>query len=267
MARTSIPACVRGIVLLAVILAGAPRAGAAPIVLDATGVATLNNLQLLALAAQNYEAVFRRFPSDIVDGGGTPMLSWRVGLLPFVGEAALFSQFDTSKAWDAPVNLALLSRMPDAFRSPWSPIGSTDTDYAGGVHAGTMFEGGPGPRFSDVTDGTSNTILFGEATGSSIPWTKPGDIAVGNCPTLGGSGFSSFIPGAVPFAFVDGSVGLLPDSIDCATLLALLVRNDNVVVDKGTLLVPYSVPEPAAVMLLSVAVAGVWRSVRRTQGV
>jgi hypothetical protein len=89
-----------------------------------------------------------------------------------------------------------------------------------------MFEGGPGPRLIDIADGPSNTILFGEAIGSSIPWTQPGDISVGACPTLGGSGFSSFIAGAVPFAFVDGSVGLLPNAVSCNALRALLVRND-----------------------------------------
>ena len=33
----------------------------------------------------NYETVFGRFPGDYVDSAGTPILSWRVSLLPFLG--------------------------------------------------------------------------------------------------------------------------------------------------------------------------------------
>jgi hypothetical protein len=259
MTPTSARALVRRVLLTAFILFCVTPATAGPIVLDAAGGETLNNLRALALAAHNYEATFDRFPSDYVDSAGTPILSWRVALLPFLDEDALFNQFDTAKPWNDPANLPLLSLMPDALRSPASPAGSTETDYAGAVRTGTMFEGGPGPRLGDIPDGTSNTIFFGEAIGSSIPWTQPGDITVGSCPTLGGSGFSSFIADAVPFAFVDGSVGLLSNTVNCNTLLAFLVRNDGATVDRSALLPfvvnPSAVAEPATVSLLALGLA------------
>jgi hypothetical protein len=265
MHHMSVAARLRAFVLTAVTLGAAtlllvPSASAAPIVLDAAGAKTLSNLQQLALAAQGYEATFGRLPSDYRDATGTAILSWRVALLPFLGEATLFGRFDPTRAWDDPTNLPLLSLMPDAFRSPSSPAGSTTSDYAGAVGAGTVFAGGPGPKLADITDGTSNTILFGEAIGSAIPWTRPGDIAVGSCPALGGTGFSSSISGAVPFAFVDGSVGLLADGVSCDTLLAFLVRNDGVVTPTAAL-VPFVtvVPEPPALALLFMAAAVVMR--------
>ena len=124
MTRTPFPTFLGGVILIAVTLFSVPAATAAPIVLDAAGAQTLNNLQALALAAHNYESTFGRFPSDYVDGGGTAILSWRVSLLPFLNQGALFSQFDTTKPWNDAVNLPLLSLMPDVFRSPSSPAGS-----------------------------------------------------------------------------------------------------------------------------------------------
>jgi hypothetical protein len=52
-----------------------------------------------------------------------PLLSWRVAILPYIGEADLFAEFDLTKPWDAAPNLALLNRMPEVFRSPFdSPM-------------------------------------------------------------------------------------------------------------------------------------------------
>jgi prepilin-type processing-associated H-X9-DG protein len=81
-----------------------------------------------------------------------------------------------------------------------------------------MFDGAQVVMLRSITDGASNTLFVGEAIGSSIPWTMPGDVAIGACPTLGGSGFSRFIPNAVPFAFADGSVRFVPNDISCDTL-------------------------------------------------
>lgn len=101
-----------------------------------------------------------------------------------------------------------------------------------------------------IIDGTSNTILVGESSGSAIPWTKPEDIAIGPCPTLGGSGFSSFVNGAVPFAFADGGVKFLPDNIGCGALRSLFVRNDGLADTSMAMdYVVAAVPEPSALPL------------------
>ena len=117
--------------------------------------------------------------------------------------------------------------MPNVYRSPASAAGSTEADYLGGSGPNTMFQGAQGVTLLSVANSTCNTLFVGEAIGTSIPWTMPGDVAIGSCPTLGGSGFSSFIPNAVPFAFVDGSVRFLPNDINCDTLRGLFLRNDR----------------------------------------
>ena len=52
------------------------------------------------------------------------------------------------------------------------------------------------------------------------------------------------------FAFVDGSVGLLPDKIDCSTLLGLFLRNDGQ--GDRSALVDFTIaaPEPTSLVLL-----------------
>jgi hypothetical protein len=227
-------------------------AAAATIVLDANGAQDVANLQEISLAVHNYNDASLRFPPQYVGPVGTPLLSWRVALLPFLGEGALYSQFDLTKAWDDPANLPLLSQMPAIFRGPLDPIGSTDTRYAVGVDTNTVFPGSPGVTLGSIIDGTSNTILIGETNGSAIPWTKPEDIAIGACPTLGGSGFSSFISGATPFAFVDGAVKFLPDNIACDALRGLFLKNDGVV-DTSMALDFVIAPEPSMLPLFGFA--------------
>ena len=40
------------------------------------------------------------------------LLSWRVAILPFIDQDALFKEFKLEESWDSPHNLKLLPRMP-----------------------------------------------------------------------------------------------------------------------------------------------------------
>jgi hypothetical protein len=223
------------------------------------------NLQQIALAMRNHDSSFGHLPAAFIDSGGTPLLSWRVAILPFLGPqaSALYSAFDLTKPWNDPANLPLLQQMPDVYRSPLDPAGTTVTRYAVGTGPNTMFPGANGVTIGSVVDGISNTILAGETEGSNIPWTEPIDIPIGASPTLGGSGFSSFIAGGVPFVFVDGSVHILPDNIDSATLHALFTRNGNepVTVPEFT-----PAPEAGSALLLMFGLAGLCVSSHRETG-
>ncbi|MEX0824545.1 MAG: DUF1559 domain-containing protein, partial [Pirellulaceae bacterium] len=69
----------------------------------------------ILLAMHNYHDVNRAFPpaDKFRDDDGKSQLSWRVHLLPFLGEAALFEQFRLDEPWDSPHNLQLAEKMPE----------------------------------------------------------------------------------------------------------------------------------------------------------
>ncbi len=77
------------------------------------------NLRRIGIALQNYHARFGLFPPAFVGGDdGRPKHSWRVLILPFLGEQALYDAYDFREPWNGPRNRQLAARMPDVFRCP-----------------------------------------------------------------------------------------------------------------------------------------------------
>jgi hypothetical protein len=192
------------------------------------------NLHKLALAMHDYLQVTGRLPAAAVfDSDGKPLLSWRVLLLPYIGEKRLFAEFHLDEAWDSPHNRKLLAKMPRRYapvngktRQPFA------TYYQVFVGKGAAFEGTRGLRVFDFTDGTSNTFLIAEA-GEAVPWTKPADLPFAPnapLPKLGGQFADGFHA-----ALADGSVCLLRKDWNAAEEKAIRVvigRNDGMVVPK-----------------------------------
>ncbi|MEW4563630.1 DUF1559 domain-containing protein [Bremerella sp. JC770] len=146
-----------------------------------------NDLKHVGLAILNYSAedVFQFLPPvAIVDSNGTPLLSWRVLMLPKLEETALFNQFDLSKPWNSPENLPLTEKIPDVYASPRI----TKYDQQGLTpYKAIIVENGPwktawgkaGKRIQPghFKDGMSNTILVVEDIFDPVIWTKPKDIS------------------------------------------------------------------------------------------
>jgi hypothetical protein len=185
---------------------------------------TVKNLKRLANAAHNYRDVHEYFPPAVVMGpdGKTPH-SWRIEMLPFVNQEALYKQYRMDEPWDSENNKKALAQMPNVFRSPFDDPKSTNSGYYVFVGPGTMFEGKDGIRIRQVTDGTSDTLLIVEAK-RNIPWTKPDDISFDPgqpLPEVGG-----FINGRFAGAMADGSVGVYDTEKAKDQLKWLIMRND-----------------------------------------
>jgi Protein of unknown function (DUF1559) len=134
----------------------------------------------LAQALRAHNDQHGRLPPAFAYGpDGLPLLSWRVLVLPSLGQNELFNEFHLDEAWDSPHNLALLPRMPDIYAPPrWkrSKVPAYHTVCHVFVGKGAAFEGTEGLRVpADFPDGSFNTFLVVEA-GKPVPWTKPEDL-------------------------------------------------------------------------------------------
>jgi prepilin-type processing-associated H-X9-DG protein len=189
----------------------------------------INNEKQLALALWNYESANGHLPEDIKAPDGTPLLSWRVAILPYLDQNNLYGRFRLDEPWDGPNNKPLLDLMPATLRCP----SRTDeeegtTTYLRLVGNGALFERDRPTKIAEVTDGTSNTLTLVEAE-APVPWTKPQDLAYDPDDTAP-YGAGSNHPGGFNAAFADGSVRFLRDTINPMVLRALITRAGGEVV-------------------------------------
>lgn len=228
-----------------------------------------NNLKQIGIGLHFYHDTYYTLPpsgveweksdqKDEVDEQGNRKLirkeglSWRVRILPYIDESALYEQFDFDVPWDHPNNLALVSRMPQVFVSPKRPVNDGATIYLGVVYSrqfdrqtavnspyrqylrGTAFDNGASfdaqsgmqvVRFRDITDGTANTIAVVEAANDhAVIWTKPDDWSFD--PQLVRKGLGNERSEGFLALFLDGSVHRIDDAVPDDELLRLFARND-----------------------------------------
>ncbi|RCS40674.1 DUF1559 domain-containing protein [Bremerella cremea] len=148
---------------------------------EATKYQDRHNLKQIALGLHNYLDTYGKLPpACVTDSDGKPLYSWRVLILPMVGEGALHKQFDLTQAWDSPVNLPLVRQMPDLFRSPNRHIdGATgQTPYQALVDESgsrTLIKHTTARSLATVGDGTSNTAMLIANNQDPVCWTEPND--------------------------------------------------------------------------------------------
>jgi hypothetical protein len=158
-------------------------------------------------------------PAAVVGPDGKTVHSWRVELLPYLGEQELFESYKLDEPWDGEHNQRLVEKVPQIY-STCEPSKKGEADYYVVTGKGTLFDG-DAPQRESITDAPSETILVLQSR-RGMPWTKPADIespAEGDAvrPVRGGGdGFYA--------AFADGTVKLVPKTADRATLRALFTK-------------------------------------------
>lgn len=197
----------------------------------AMAMQSTNNMKQIALAMHNYHDTHRGFPAAVMLGkdGKTPH-SWRVAILPYIEEQALYNQYKFDEPWDSENNKKVAATIPAGYRSVNATNGATSTSYVVLTHPDGVFNATPaakGSGIQQITDGTSNTIMVVEAN-TEIPWTKPEDLPLVDGQPLPALGF----PGATTFnvAMCDGSVQRLTTKLT-DEFRKLVTKGDGNVVD------------------------------------
>ena len=76
------------------------------------------NLHQIAIAMHSHYDTFNSLPAPAsVDSQGKPLLSWRVPILPFIEQDALYRKFRLDEPWDSPTNKELIKEMPKVYES------------------------------------------------------------------------------------------------------------------------------------------------------
>ena len=189
------------------------------------------HLKQIGLAIHNYHDTYNQFPTDSKNESGGPLLSWRVHLLPFLENAALYKEFHLDEPWDSEHNKTMIDRMPEVFRSPGvksSNLGMTTYQTVMGERM--LFEPNGGKVcMQDVTDGISNTVMALDASSEfETTWTKPGDLMPD--PAMMRTALHDRFQNGGLVLMGDGSVRNLVEKIDDAMLMNLFVRNDSQVI-------------------------------------
>jgi prepilin-type N-terminal cleavage/methylation domain-containing protein/prepilin-type processing-associated H-X9-DG protein len=234
-----------------------------------------NNLKQIGLACHSYHDANKRFPPGYLANGPctdgatdtAPGWGWAAYLLPYLEQGTIGRQLDfgqpveNSPAIQTMIPLFLCPSdlppaaafaVPDPFGAPVALaapssyaacVGGDESDTAGPSGLGIFYRNSH-IRLTDVTDGTSNTIMVGERAWSNANGIWAGAVSGGvilsgarnPCPGSGANwypaatlvlahshlnnaltdadggldDFSSNHPGGANFVFADGSVHFLP---------------------------------------------------------
>ena len=207
-----------------------------------------NNLKQIGLGIYNFDEV-----GDFQPVYGTPAVSWRVKILPFMDAKSLGTGYDPTQPWDTEPNRQVGMQEPtpyrcSAHREERSVNGLATTDYALITGPGTIF---PTPDtvfdYKRVGDGTSNTIMAVECAGLRIPWIEPRDVDISRVRMtlneLGADGGSPSVVSSrhtnpshewhlINVLMADGSVKSFdPEQIDSALVQKMLTANGGEKID------------------------------------
>jgi prepilin-type N-terminal cleavage/methylation domain-containing protein len=250
----------------------------------ASRIKCANNLKQLGLALHNFQSANPGFPPSVLTTSTGAESSWATLILPYIEQGNLFAQYNFNVNWNAAANDSGVNQqqIPE-FLCPSAPSGRVAANNRGVLDYPAINElTRPNPyalkgvppadptyigvlgnnvyrRITDITDGTSNTLLLAEDAGRNQCWelgqlkgslgengawanpasnitvggfnpatgTIPGPVAVNG---TNSQNVYSFHVGTAGAVFADGSVRFLSASTSVDTLIALTTRATGEVV-------------------------------------
>lgn len=138
-----------------------------------------NGLQIIWEAVVKYRKEHGQFPRGIGSAvsEGEVGLSWRVYLLPFLGEQEeqLFDKFHLDEPWNSKHNLNLLDAKPVFYESPIKGGDRTSTT----CFLAVLSSGASNEQRQDEETKKSPIMVVEVDQDLGVPWTKPVDL---DCP-------------------------------------------------------------------------------------
>ena len=183
---------------------------------------TTMKLKLLVLGMHNHLSREKAFPTHAIysKDGKMPLLSWRVAILPDIGEMDLYKEFKLDEPWNSTHNKKLIAKMPDHFQDVNSEKNDGKTPFQLFTGPNTVFGSKKGLSFPDLLGGSNNTVFIVEGK-NSVTWTEPADLSMpkekDKLPALGGTLKKGFLA-----AMGDGHIQLIPYTTTAAELRALI---------------------------------------------
>jgi len=182
-------------------------------------------IKLIGLALHNYHDTHNAFPPlYTVDKDGKPLHSWRVLILPYLEQTALYEQIRLDEPWDSAHNKQFHDKMPVVYQCPENPgKGCCYSVIAGqGFAPSREASRWTGMNLSGISDGTSNTLAIIEVK-QPFCWMDPtADVTLDELEKGINKGrVGSFHSGGCNVGFFDGATRFLPETIDTKILRAL----------------------------------------------
>lgn len=207
-----------------------------------------NQLKQIGLAIHNYHDDYGSFPPAFVaDADGRPIHSWRVLILPYIEQNALYKRYDFSEPWNEPNNIKLQDEMPSAYRcvSFFDGVGKGTPEraqllrlssYAAITGFDCTFDGSATSTLDDFPDGAGNTLAVVEVRQHAVHWMSPFDVS----PTEWLTDLRRSVTKAnsnhhecVNAAFADGTVKIVPHDVEEKLVAAMATKSGGEDVSAG----------------------------------
>ena len=209
---------------------------------------TFTKMQAIGKALRSYHDQHGHFPARVSRSEfGTPLLSWRVALLPHLGEETLYSRFALHEPWNSEHNRKLLPLMPSVFQFTAGDSAKKDkTHVVVPVMSGSLWASvnDADRSLEKITDGTANTMAtLVLPSDEGVIWTKPDDATL-SPETIKEDLFGRYEIGTV--GLFDGSVLSIGRNAPAQDIAALITISGGETVNLEDLLprVSLRAPEP-----------------------
>lgn len=207
-----------------------------------------NNLHQIGIALHSYHDLHSTLPTGCIEwrNWNAPptrrQFAWSALLLPFLEQQNVHSQIDWSVPYDAPANQPAAKTMIETYICPSETSDSIVPGHItyGGIFGERILNSAPDDglflyersiRFSEITDGLSNTLAVSEDVGGpDKEWINGRNVFVVaygiNDPTawVGDNEIRSRHPAGAMALFADARTNFLPDTTEHRVLGGAITR-------------------------------------------